>query len=112
MAELRKQYAHSNIHVESVAWVKSTAKKGSVSFTEGLSPEEVEVLQAKPPHLRVPYVSHLPKGPISELTMLFDRRYDFNDAEERELVEFLAEFYPAESDPGRLEPFPSLSSLH
>ncbi|KAG8944845.1 hypothetical protein FRC04_001378 [Tulasnella sp. 424] len=84
VAALRKQYAHSNIHVESVAWVKSAAKKGSFTFTEGLSPEEVEVLQTKPPPRHVP-------------------RYNFNDAEERELVKFLAEFYPAESDPGRAQ---------
>ncbi|KAG8910081.1 hypothetical protein FRC01_006552, partial [Tulasnella sp. 417] len=84
LKELRRQYDHSTVHVESVGWVRSCIKKGSFRFTEGLSPEEVEVLQAKPPVLQVP-------------------RYDFTEPEEHELMKFLAEFYPVASDPGRAQ---------
>ncbi|KAG9049406.1 hypothetical protein FS837_010346 [Tulasnella sp. UAMH 9824] len=82
LKDLRRQYDHSAVHVESVGWVKSAVKKGSFRFTEGLSPEEIQVVQAKPPH-----------APVA--------RYDFTDPEEHELVKFLAEFYPATSDLGR-----------
>ncbi|KAG8920504.1 hypothetical protein FRC00_009921 [Tulasnella sp. 408] len=84
LKDLRRQYDHSAVHVESVGWVKSAVKKGSFRFTEGLSPEEIQVLQAKPPH-----------APVA--------RYDFTDPEEDGLVKFLAEFYPAKSDLGRAQ---------
>ncbi|KAG9001432.1 hypothetical protein FRB90_011609 [Tulasnella sp. 427] len=82
VAEVRNQHSHSNTHVETVSWVESAIKKGKFKFTEGLSAEEIEVLQAKPPHAQV-------------------QRYEFAAAEDRELVAFLAEFYPAKGDPGR-----------
>ncbi|KIO18502.1 hypothetical protein M407DRAFT_31828 [Tulasnella calospora MUT 4182] len=84
LKELRRHYEHSTIHVQSVSWVKSAIKKGTFKFTEGLSPEEIQILQARPPPLHV-------------------RRYDFTEPEEHGLIKFLAEFYPAESDPGRAQ---------